>query len=76
MDSIPRDLNRPWEDPLPEPGEQKPGATVLLASGASRMAFLLCAQIDGDTWLCHRGSFEYGKLNETDPLNYHDLVAA
>jgi len=22
MDSIPRDLNRPWEDPMPEPGER------------------------------------------------------
>ena len=22
MDSIPKDLNRPWEDPLPEPGER------------------------------------------------------
>ena len=39
------------------------------------MAHLLCAHIDGDTWLCHRGSFEDGKLNDTDPLNYHDLVA-
>ena len=39
------------------------------------MAHLLCAQIHGDTWLCHRGCFEDGALNETDPLNYHDLVA-
>ena len=40
------------------------------------MAHLLCAHIDGDTWLCHRGSFDAdGKLNKTDPLNYHDLVA-
>jgi len=61
---------------LPEPGEHQPGATVLLPGGGSRMAHLLCAHIDGDTWLCHRGSFEDGKLNETDPLNYHDLVAA
>ena len=60
---------------LPEPGEQKPGATVLLAGGGPRMAHLLCAHIDGDTWLCHRGSFEEGKLNDTDPFNYHDLVA-
>ena len=22
MDSIPKDLNRPWEDPMPEPGER------------------------------------------------------
>ena len=60
---------------LPEPAEQKPGATVLLAGGGPRMAHLLCAHIDGDTWLCHRGSFEDGKLDETDPLNYHDMVA-
>ena len=60
---------------LPEPGEQQPGATVLLSGDGPRMAHLLCAHIDGDTWLCHRGSFEDGKLNDTDPLNYHDLVA-
>jgi len=22
LDSIPKDLNRPWEDPMPEPGER------------------------------------------------------
>ena len=60
---------------LPELGEHKPGSTVLLAGDGPRMAHLLCAHIDGDTWLCHRGSFEDGKLNETDPLSYHDLVA-
>ena len=61
---------------LPEPGEQKPGATVLLAGDGPRVAHLLCAHIDGDTWLCHRGSFDAdGKLNKTDPFNYHDLVA-
>ena len=60
---------------LPEPGEHKPGSTVLLPGDGSRMAFILCAKIGDDSWLCHRGSFQDGKLNETDPLNYHDLVA-
>ena len=60
---------------LPEPGEHKAGSTVLLPGDGSRMAFILCAKIDDDSWLCHRGSFQDGKLNETDPLNYHDLVA-
>ena len=60
---------------LPEPGEHKPGATVVLSCDGTRMAFILCAKIDEDTWLCHRGSFQDGNLNETDPLNYHDLVA-
>ena len=60
---------------LPEPGEHKPGATVLVAGDGPRMAHLLCAHIDGGTWLCHRGSFEDGKLNNTDPFDYHDLVA-
>ena len=60
---------------LPEPGEHKPGSTVLLQGDGSRMAFILCAKIDDDSWLCHRGSFQDGKLNETDPLNYDDLVA-
>ena len=61
---------------LSELGEHKPGSTVLLPGGGSRMAFILCAKIDHDSWFCHRGSFQDGKLNETDPLNYHDLVAA
>ncbi len=60
---------------LPEPGEHKPGATVLLVGDGTRMAHLLCARITGDTWLCHRGSFQEGALNECDPLNEHDLVA-
>ena len=60
---------------LPEPGEHEPGATVLLAGDGSRMAHLLCAQIYGDTYLCHRGSFQNGVLNDIDPLNYHDRVA-
>ena len=59
---------------IPEPCEHLPGATVLLAGDGSRMAHLLCARITGDTWLCHRGSFQDGKLNESDPLNEHDMV--
>ena len=59
---------------LPEPGEHKPGATVLLAGDGTRMAHILCARISGDTWLCHRGSIQEGVLNESDPLNEHDLV--
>ena len=60
----------------PEPGEHTLGATVLLAENVCRRAFLLCAQVDGDTWLCHRGSFQDGELSKTDPLNEHDLVLA
>ena len=59
---------------LPEPGEHQPGATVMLAGDGSRMAHLLCARIRGDTWLCHRGTFRDGALDEADPLNEHDLV--
>jgi len=57
-----------------EPGEHQPGATVLLAGDGSRMAHLLCARISGDMWLCHRGSLQDGVLNDSDPLNEHDLV--
>ena len=59
---------------LPEPGEHLPGATVILAGDGIRMAHLLCACIGGDTWLCHRGSFRDGGLDESDPLNEHDMV--
>ena len=61
---------------LPEVGEHQPGATVLLAGDGPRVAHLLCAHIDGDTWLCHRGSFEDGAMCKWDPLNERDLVAA
>ena len=62
---------------LPEPGEHEPGATVLLAGDGSRLAYLLCAHIDGGTWLCHRGSFQDdGELNPWNPLDASDLVAA
>ena len=57
-----------------EGGEYQPGATMLSAGDGSRMAHILCARVSGDTWLCHRGSFEDGALNEPDPLNEHDLV--
>ena len=53
---------------LPEPGKHTPGPTVLLAENGSRMAFLLCAQVDGDTWLCHRGSFQDGELSLLIPF--------
>ena len=59
---------------LPEPGERQPGATVLLAGDGFRMAHILCAQIDGNTWLCHRGSFQDGVLSSWNPLDATDLV--
>ena len=58
----------------PEPGDHEPGGTVLLSGEGSRMAHLLCARVDGDTWLCHRGSFQDGALNTSVPLSEHDLV--
>ena len=61
---------------LPEPGEHQPGATVILAGDGTRMAHILCARVDGDYWLVHRGSFQDGALHESDPLNEHDLVAS
>ena len=58
----------------PEPGDHEPGGTVMLSGEGSRMAHLLCAKVDGDTWLCHRGSFLDGALNTSLPLSEHDLV--
>ena len=60
---------------LPETIEHKRGATVLLSGDGSRMAHLLCAHIDGDTWLCHRGSFQGDALSAWNPLDATDLVA-
>lgn len=58
----------------PEPGVHEPGGTVILSGEGSRMAHLLCAKVVGDTWLCHRGSFQDGALNTSLPLSEHDLV--
>ena len=58
----------------PEHGVHEIGGTVILSGEGSRMAHLLCAKVDGDTWLCHRGSFLDGALNTSVPLSEHDLV--
>ena len=58
----------------PEPGVHEPGGTVMLSGECSRMAHLLCAKVGGDTWLCHRGSFQDGELNKLVPLSEHDMV--
>ena len=39
-----------------------------------RMSYILCAYVTGSTWLCHRGSFEDGEINEADPFREGDLV--
>ena len=51
-----------------------PGAILALEAGAVRMPYILCAQVSGSTWLCHRGSFEDGNLAASDPLNEKDLA--
>ncbi len=58
---------------LAEHGENAPGSTIVLDEG-TRMSYLLCAQVMDSTWLCHRGSFEDGAINEAEPLQESDLV--
>ena len=36
LDSVPQDLNRPWEDPMPQAGETAPRAGASAASGSAR----------------------------------------
>ena len=47
---------------------------ALQASSGARVDFLLCARIDGDRWLCHRGTLRNGVLDHDNPFDPSDIV--
>ena len=52
-----------------------PGKSVALSVNGSRVVYLLCAHVEGESWLCHRGTFADGELDKDSPLAEKDLVA-
>ena len=60
---------------LAESGAVQPGATVVLGSGGARIAYILCACLREDVWLCHRGTLDHdGAVDMLDPFNEQSLV--
>ena len=49
------------------------GKTVTLNENVSRVLFLLCARIENDEWLVHKGSYENDVL-ATDPFQEKDFA--
>ena len=55
--------------------ERAPGSVVILqAQAGERLAHLLCAHVEGNRWLCHRGSFLGGVFDVDNPFDAADLV--
>ena len=49
------------------------GSILKLAMGIAPVEYVLCAHVEGQTWLCHRGSFEGNALSRT-PFDESDLA--
>jgi hypothetical protein len=71
-----RIIGQPKYSPLPPVDVQnEPGAIAILAgAGGAHVEHLLCAPVDENRWLCHRGSFCAGQLDEGEPFNPRDLL--
>ena len=52
---------------------EKVGQSIALTVNGERIVFLLCAHVENNDWLCHRGSFVEGAL-AASPFHEHDLV--
>ena len=51
-----------------------PGTVIGLDSNGVRIPQIRCARVREQIWLCHRGSFEDGDVNMSNPFNEIDLV--
>ena len=62
---------------LAEPGDVKPGATLMLETSGTRMAHILCAWVRDSVWLCHRGTFDdRGNMDKSSPFDERSLVTS
>ena len=53
----------------------RPGEVLMLESGETRMAHILCAWVQGSEWLCHRGTLdENGVLDSSNPFDERSLA--
>ena len=56
-------------------GPMQEASLAMLQTGGAIIAYLLCAHIRDNLWLCHRGAFDGdGSVNMTDPFNERSLV--
>jgi hypothetical protein len=71
-----RVLGQPRKSNLPPCGApQSPGSTVVLqTSKGPRLEYLLCAHVNEDVWLCHRGTFVGNKFDSKNSFDPQDLV--
>ena len=64
-----------FTEPSSGDSERAPGGVVILqAQAGERLAHLLCAHVQGNRWLCHRGSFLEGVFGVDNPFDAADLV--
>jgi len=54
-------------------GATGPGRTIALHVMGARVVYLLCAHVHQGIWLCHRGSYTDGHLDD-NPFHEQDLV--
>ena len=53
-----------------------PGSAVEIhAASGLKQSYLLCAHVERDSWLAHKGSMTGGALDEDDPFSTRDLCA-
>jgi hypothetical protein len=71
-----RVAGQPKHSPLPNADIQnEPGAiAILTGAGGANVEHLLCALVSENRWLCHRGSFCAGQLDEGEPFKPRDLL--
>ena len=56
-------------------GPMQEGYLAMLQTGETVMAYVLCAHIQDNLWLCHRGAFNgEDNVNMADPFNECSLV--
>ena len=47
----------------------------MLGSDGARIAYILCACVRENVWLCHRGTLDHdGAVDRLDPFNEQSLV--
>ena len=68
-------LGAPKKTGLVDAGIMSPGSIMMLDVGDTRSAYILCAHVHGDEWLCHPGTPDAeGELDLTDPFCVNSLV--
>ena len=68
-------LGAPKKTGLVDAGIMSPGSIMMLDVGDTRRAYILCAHVYGDEWLCHRGTADAeGELDLSGPFCVKTVV--